>query len=423
MEAAQILEEEIKMPLDFMRNNLKINLNKMEEVSKLLITASRGVIKPVKKINQTFLREMWEFKNKFEKLKSNLDKKEEDGKLNNMDAEKDSEKNTENEEEKNSQKEITIDQNSAQDTKLNNLLEKSMQIVCLFNNLFKTKEFSELVERFNETMGIDLKKSHSDDNEMIEKEINIFNDMFNDKEDSDAESQTKTKNKKFIGKKTKRSDSESKVPKKDETSAPKKIKQKPENSIDLENEDDNKGRRMNDEECTEKMKEIFGNDYKGVTKTFLTRKLTRKIIWTNDYDFSQVNPFKTQREIIKSATYKFAKIVWKLEENKNNILDLIQSVFKKYVWTKSGKSVTVGGELHDDLEEFVEKFKNNELIKTYSLDKMKIEVYNFMEELYLDFNDSDEKTFTNDEAQAMRKDNSTLQKMRDQWKKLKTIKV
>ena len=454
------------MPVEYLLTNININLDKIDDISKLLKKATRLVVEPVKKINISFMKEIHEYKNKFETMKAQINNKKketetsegEDKENDHNDHNEVNEVNDHNNDKENSILSDELLITNEDHIKFSDLLEKVTSIVTLFNNLFKSNEFEELMSKFQEVCSIFPNGCENIINHIMCEDVSSNDDdIFSEKNNTNGYLNghsngniTKSKNKnKLLGRKKKRSGSVSnnKTPNKksssnkdnNNSSSPKKSKKKKNeangdkegDNININNnEDEAKGKKLNDEECTDKMKEEFNNVYKGITKTFLTRKLTKKVIWSNNFDFTNEDPFKDQREIIKSATYKYVKLQLTLNKNvkeidSNNFLSLVQTLFKKYILSSKDKNMIVAGEITGELEEFVEKFKDIEMIRSYNIDTMNAEVYAFFEEIYIEFDEKDESiqhNLTNENVEALKADWVVILQMRQFWKNLKMTK-
>jgi hypothetical protein len=458
-----------ELDYEYLLSNISFNEAKLEEVSSLLKKATRGIILPVKRIEAFFKDGLKLCKSKFEEIKKSLEKRQK----RKEDSKEESQSNQTNNN-SNSNSLMSIDEEEDIDIKLKisaaqensqleQVLEKVISEVSLFNNLFNSKEFSDLIEKFHSVNENENTDSNIINNILGDDETNSV--YYSDSEDENEKNSSKkaktTINKKknrkiLLGKKKKRNgevknreqnsesqdnEDEGHINTNGKSSTKKKKrsksiknsgkKQKTEDNSNQisenENNDDEetKKQRLSDEECTDKMKEKFGNNFKGITKTFLTRKLTKKVIWSSEFDFKSSDPFSELRDIIKSATYKYAKINFSISHYPTNALELVKSLFKKYILTYKEKQLTVAGEMDGELENLVEKFRDEELVKKFHIDFMKIEVYAFMEEILAEFDDKDENTLKNysdEEIETLRNDWETIQQMRVYWKELKTNK-
>jgi hypothetical protein len=77
-------------------------------------------------------------------------------------------------------------------------------------------------------------------------------------------------------------------------------------------------------------------DVKTISKTFLTRKLTKKVTWASEYDFKECDFEKNQKEIVKSATYKYVKLSFNIEDRgeydfDSNFVKIFTGQLKNYM--------------------------------------------------------------------------------------------
>lgn len=464
---AQANSKEIEY--EYLLSNIGFNEEKLEEISSLLKKATRGIILPVKRIEAFFKNGLKLCKSKFEEMKKSLEKRQK-----RKDDSKEEFQSNQTKNNSNSNSLISMDEEEELDLKikvsaaqenlqLQQVFEKVISEISLFNNLFKSKEFSELIEKFHSVNENENTDSNIINNILGDDETNSVyytdSDDENDKKDSKkGKSPIKKNNNRniLLGKKKNRngdvnskehnsgshnSEHDGDIKTNGRSSIKKKKKSRPLNTAsakkqktdeisnqnsEVENiDDESKKLRLTDEECTEKMKDKFGNIFKGITKTFLTRKLTKKVIWSSEFEFKSSDPFSELRDIIKSATYKYAKINFSISKYFANTVEFIKSLCKKHILYITEKQIILAGELDGELENLIEKFRDEEQIKKFHIDFIKIEVYAFMEEILAEIDDKNEDTIKNyseEEIETLKNDWETIQQMRTYWKELKTNK-
>jgi hypothetical protein len=374
---------------EYLKTNLSFNLEKVKEIDSLFKKASKGLYLPVKKIFDFYSNNLNLFKKKLKALKRDADKitsEAKEGSSNSINSNLSGYSSTLSNEES----EI-----------LKNLLSSTMSIIGLFNNLFNTSQFDELVKSLpNEIKNLK--------NEILSEDENCFKEG----------AESKIVKHKFIGKKKKRSYSEEKTADKNKKISKKKIEK-------LEEDEDTSKKKISDEEATEILKENFKDKYKGITKTFLTRRLTKSITWSGEFNLTEPDPWKNQREIVKSGTYKYTKLTLNLSDTPLDIMDLIKCSFKKYICKLGNQKLVVGGEISDELEKFLEIFKDIINIKKFKIVFVKVDVWAFLEEVLQDFEyegDNILHNFTEEELDSLKSDWVYIQEMREAWKSLKGIK-
>lgn len=433
-----------KGTLEHMKINVNFNLHKVKEIIDLLTKAASGVIDPVRRINSYFMRDIKEYKKKYENILNKLEEKqgiiEDCQKAGKGDMPKIQSFIEE------CQTNFVI---SNDHIKLVELMDKMITIVSLFNNLFNSQEFDKLVKVFNE-----VEKEDSRSGEKVNGRDNIINTLLMEDNTqsvgSESDSGGKSKKKSMLKKRKRDSEEDgiadlnkieskksgkNKIKNKSGKSSKTKVsaeskngKSDDENNSESADENKNSKKKPSDEECTEKMKEAFP-EFKGVTKTFLTRKLLKRITWSSEYDFLSDNLEKNHREIVKSATYKYIKLTIAMADNSqcnlhSDFINFLKELLKSFICQfKEDNVIVLAGELAIELEDFVEKIKNRDLSKRFSINSIKAQIFAFMEELLSDFDNKDEHTyfsFSPEEIRTMVNDFEVIEQMRKKWKHLKS---
>lgn len=373
---------------EYLRTNLGFNLEKVKEIDCLLRKASKGIFIPVKRIFDFYSNHLILFKRKLIALKKEADKNIIEG--------KEVSPNSISSSSSCYTSKLSNDENEI----LKNLLSSVMNVVGQFNNLFNTPQFEELV------------KSIPKEVKNIKKEI-LSDDETCFKEGMDKD--TKKLKHKFIGKKKKRSPSEERQNEKNSKQKKKIVTENEEKAV----------KKISDEEATELMRQHFKDQFSGITKTFLTRKLVKTVIWSGEFDFKEKDPWTNQREIVKSATYKFSKVTMDLSETPLDILDLVKKGYKRYICKLCEEKVIIGGEMNEELEEFLEIFKDPNNIEKFKIINLKIEIYAFLEEVCQLFEQDSDKNINNFSEQELASINSQwniIKEMREMWRSLKGVK-
>ena len=383
---------------EYLRTNLRFNMEQVKEIDTLLRKASKGLFLPVKRIFEFYSQNLSLFKKRFKALRQDAEK------VNSIQNETTQEKETGSQSLNSTVSGLSNEESEI----LKNLCASTMNVVGLLNNLFNTSQFDELVKSLPQEIK-NLKK------EVLSDDENCF---------KDDEALEKSKKKKFLGKKKKRANSENEKNEKSNENGrtPNKAKSK---KKPLSEESEQKEKRYSDEEATEVMKEKFNENFKGITKTFLTRKLTKNITWSSEFDFNIEDPLQNQKEIVKSATYKYTKLTIHLSQTPLDIMDLLKMSFKKYICKLGRERIVVGGEMADELEKFLEIFKENKTIKKFKIVYVKVEVYAFLEELFQEFEIDGEniiQNFSDEEISSLKHDWIFIVEMREAWRSLKGIK-
>lgn len=415
--------EDIKSTLNNMKINLTLNLGEIKKVEDMLDKSYKGILEPVRRLNNFFLKDAKNFKLQYEKILEKVSKKSES-------LEEKLKKDKEEATNISINEEVNLNALLANDhPKLTDYLNRSLKIISLFNDLFNTKEYEDLINEF---------KAQSQKSP-LNGDSNIINALMAEDEDSERENKSNkkiSKRKKFLNGKRKRPSEinnkngdlsidvnesqngkvKTKKIKSSQTSSAEKVKNK-----------------LSDEECVEYMKNAFP-DVKTISKTFLTRKLTKKVTWSSEYDFNDGDFEKNQKEIVKSATYKFIKITLNVKDSQqfnfdSGLIKIFTGKLKNYmIKLDNNNIIAIAGDLDKmELEEFLTNLKDPDLKENYKLVNAKVEIYAFFEELFMEFesDESDEfhifKNMNDEEIEKMKSEWEKIKKLRVMWKDLKGI--
>ena len=147
---------------------------------------------------------------------------------------------------------------------------------------------------------------------------------------------------------------------------------------------------------TQLKKKYHSSKYvKKITKTFITRRLNHKIIYEQEFDYSDINDIKNTR--IKTSgdkcSYKYVIMCFTMVNN-DKIEDLIkyfEEQFKiNYFIRRKENTMEIGGKIKDPLLPLIENvFKKPFLKENYNVNQCKIFSYEFYEELINEFDISD----------------------------------
>lgn len=222
------------------------------------------------------------------------------------------------------------------------------------------------------------------------------------------------------------------------------IVNKKEKEIDSEEEEAEKekeesipGRRLTDEECLEKMKEKLPND-KGLTKTFITRKLRKKIMVTRALDYTRFDTtVKNVESSIpkKSGPNNFIKFSVKtssedeLKPNSNLVYFLKDLFITNFIVLKSKenvKKIVIAGSINKDIIHFLKRIATVEFRDKYQVKSAKVKAYAFYEELVHEFTerkDVSSSNLTSDDIDGLLKQYEYLTHMRNCYEEIKKIRI
>ncbi len=201
--------------------------------------------------------------------------------------------------------------------------------------------------------------------------------------------------------------------------------------------DTNRGRKLTDEECLEKMKEKLPND-KSLTKTFITRKLRKKVMINrfldyNNFDLTVKNVESTIPK--KSGPNNYIKFSLKtnIEEElktNSNIVYFVKDLFITHfiVLKKKDnlKKIIIGGSINKDIIFFLKKIASLEFKEKFKIVSAKIKAYAFYEELVYEFSRRKDiclKNITPDDINDLIKQYEYLTHMRKCYEDIKNIRI
>jgi hypothetical protein len=150
-------------------------------------------------------------------------------------------------------------------------------------------------------------------------------------------------------------------------------------------------RRLTDEECLDKMKETLDIS-KGLTKTFITRKLRKRIMIKRLIDYNDESTYVNIENTIpkKSGLNNSIKATFEICDKEeytinSNLLNFLKNLFNvNYVFFKKieGKfKFTIAGQISKDISYFLRNITSDEFKNKFSVQSAKIKAYAFYEEL------------------------------------------
>ena len=197
-----------------------------------------------------------------------------------------------------------------------------------------------------------------------------------------------------------------------------------------------KNRKLTDEDCLEKMKEKFPND-KGLTKTFITRKLKKKIMINRFLDYINFEKIKNIENTIpkKSGPNNFVKFSLKISSDEDlklnsNLVYYIKDLFINHFIvlkkTEEKKKILFGGTINKDIINFLKIISSDDFRKKFNLISGKVKTYAFYEELVFEFSnrkDVNTKNLSDEEINNMLKQYDCLEYMRNCYENIKKIRI
>lgn len=211
-----------------------------------------------------------------------------------------------------------------------------------------------------------------------------------------------------------------------------------EENEDLKNKvgEDSGSRKLTDEESLEKMKELFPED-KGLTKTFITRKLKKRISIDRKLDFNDEETFKGVENTIpkKSGPNSFLKVRMEICNKEDfslnsKLMFFMKDLFKAYfIFFKEKEKkmkIVIVGHITKDIISFLKKVSSEEFRNKYSVQTMKIRAYAFYEELINEFYKRENiiaKKINDAEIKDYIKQFDLITRMRKAYEEIKQLKT
>ncbi len=201
--------------------------------------------------------------------------------------------------------------------------------------------------------------------------------------------------------------------------------------------EDSGTRKLTDEECLEKIKELFPED-QSLTKTFITRKLKKRIAVYRKLNFNNEETFKGVENTIpkKTGPNSYLKLTIEVCNKHDFSVNSPLSCFMKdffvnayFIILKQKQKrmiINFAGQINIDLVSFLKKVSSEEFPNDYSVQTMKIKAYAFYEELVYEFSQKENisaKKINETELKDYVSKFNLLTKMRKAYDEIKLIKV
>lgn len=388
-------EEYLKWTLENMKISISFNLNKITEVSTLLSNATRGVLEPVRRISSIYSKKIGAAKKTYEEALKKIESKKEMIEGYSQSSKEEININLITEENK-CNAALSNDY-----SKLVDMFSKIVSIISAFNELFESSQYSKLVDTFHELA--DKNDPCNEDTKSINSEKSEKNNILK-----------KKKKRNLLKTKLKRSEFKAKKQQEDEESIEKK-----------------RSKKLSDDEVVERTKKQFP-DYKGLNKTFLTRRLKKKIIFIGECDYTASDVKFSKNEFGKSGlSYDYVKFTLSLNNPSYNsdFTNLLKSFLNYHVVKiePQDNKIIIAGDIKGKYEDFATQFETTELKKKFGLMNAKIEIFMFLEEMFSDFEFKNDKNFfhnlTNEKITSYKKEYEELMQIRKVYEELKLVKV
>jgi hypothetical protein len=187
----------------------------------------------------------------------------------------------------------------------------------------------------------------------------------------------------------------------------------------------NNKKLTNEDYLFQKMQEAFP-DSTQLNKTFLKKKLKRKFAYENDFDYITLGELTTLKEMPTKSSglhYVYLDITYELKDKKEQIEEFFKSYFEQYAIIDKENEMIIGGKINLTFEKFYLELEDEEKAKSLSLQKIIINVYNFIEELMNDLEYNIEKSnISMEDKEKYSLDYKVLTEMRNKHDELKSVK-
>jgi len=161
----------------------------------------------------------------------------------------------------------------------------------------------------------------------------------------------------------------------------------------------NRQRRLKDFELLAILKKNYpDNEYiSRVSKTLISRRLKKKIIYRHVFDYQEDGNIKENKLRCAGETfvYKYGRAIFKFVNDKIKNTEKLDDYMGKELKSqfakldKENKSYIIGGKIGISAHELINKIFRKNLYKEFSVTQAVVEFYEFYEELVNDFDDND----------------------------------
>ena len=163
---------------------------------------------------------------------------------------------------------------------------------------------------------------------------------------------------------------------------------------------------------------------KKVSKTFLSRRLNKTVIYrhTFDYNIDGTIAENKLRSAGESTVYKYSKVTFKFLNDQINNTDKIDEMLGKELKQQFAKidndnhEYIIAGKIGCSAPELIEKIFKQNLLKELFVTKATLEFYEFYEELVSEFNEKENN------VRIIFCDEKVLKHLRDDWNNLELVR-
>lgn len=171
-----------------------------------------------------------------------------------------------------------------------------------------------------------------------------------------------------------------------------------------------------DKDILKKIKRDFKQSHyiQKLTKSFITRRLNRSIIYEHNFEF--VNQTVKDKRITTrgdKGVYKYVIFSFQTKNTNESLLNYLAGYFNRKYFSRIYKgNVIIGGKLNDQLQNIIKSmFNKTSFYEKFNIKSCNISAYEFYEELSNQFDSSDSSV-------KIYLDDKTVQKLKENYKML-----
>lgn len=301
--------------------------------------------------------------------------------------------------------------------------EQVLKHLNLFNTLLNSSEFVNIVSSFNQLIP-DQELFEEEDQEILEK-IEKDNTKIKKNNKPKKEKKEKVKEKEKDTLTNHKKDKRSKIKSHKEKKHIKKINRDLKENKDSKEQKDRKviKKKSNDIALLDILHKEFSTDnyIQKISKTFLKRRLTKKIIYHYLYEYDEQGQINTKKYKTSgdSTIYKFGKFSFKFLNDEIKNTDLLDELLGKKMkqqfakFDRENNIYVIGGKISQEINEFIKDTFATDLYNQFGVVSVNIQFYEFNEELVSEFDESDP------DVRIIFCDEKALKNLRNDWRSLK----
>ena len=293
----------------------------------------------------------------------------------------------------------------------------------LFTRLINSNEYNNIIQEFDK-----IEDNNNNENNIEKNNENNNDNCINFKEELD-----KLENNYVILKKNNKKNKVTKLIGINSNKILKKLgpnnsAQKPNNNKKIDEKKSTTKKSKTSLDLLEQLQNEYQDNYyiQKISKTFLKRRLFKNVIYRHIFDYQEDGSIKEDklRSSGESTIYKYGKFIINFkddlinEENCEKILKYFEPELKQCFIKKDeeNKQFIIAGKLINLLNEFLEKIIRKNLYTDFNVIKIKVEFYEFYEELVNEFNEKEKN------VKIVNCDEKILKNLEHDWESLNIVR-